>query len=312
MGAGAWVFPIGVVVFLGYLVSFLAGHPATPPAHVLAGDTVTLETTQFYGPGFAAFTTREDLYSTGAIRLSPYGTGLEPEPTTVTIPSTATRTDDSIISQLIGHRLNETFTTPKVPAYYGRFAETKTLDPVVLSFPATVTIRGGDATPQGPFNYTQFVTRWSQTVGHPLRTGDTFQCESGVPWTCRAETVDARSQTISYRRIVPDGAQVSPSLVFAIAPGTPAPRSNLTVRPSGTDQYALRWMPPAGESFVLQQATASWAAGSYRVESSDESAVRVRYAPLSPGSQGGAVPAHLLDQDVWFEITIVRITHPTA
>src|SRR5688572_16316704 len=101
MAAGAWVFPIGIVVFVAFLGLFLASNPAQPASFLVVkpGDTVTYEETAYYGDGQVAWTTREDLLESGELlRIGPYGLIPKPREFTVTLPSNATNVTDPTLS----------------------------------------------------------------------------------------------------------------------------------------------------------------------------------------------------------------------
>lgn len=308
MGAGGWVFPIAILVFLGYFTSFLAGHPAiaTQGTIVRAGDHVEAEATQYFGDGYVSFTSREDLYSSGALRASPFGIAFDPRPLQLDIPSGPDAARDPVLGAIIGHRINQTFQTEKLPDFYGTWTGTRIVNPELARLPVRASVRDGDPAAGGPFNFTRFVDRWSQALRHPLTAGDVIGCESGLPWSCHVDRVDAAARRIDYTRTVETGMEIPPATLLVFAPNTPTPRTNATMVLLG-GEFSIRWAPAAGEAFTVAQKLGDWTPAAYRVDEVAADGVHVHEKTDYQRPGGGVVPAHLIGVPVWFEFTVVKI-----
>lgn len=310
MSAGRWVFPIAILAFFLLLVSYLAQFPAAPaPAgaqqrfwRTQPGDNVTVEFSEFYNAthAYLSFTTREDLHNASTTKRSPFGVGFDARPIRIQIPAEARAGGSTLADALLGHRINETFTTPRFERLYGDWSEYRLLNRSLGPFDLVVTIQQGDPTPGGPFNLTQYSQLWGRFLQHPLAPGDEIQCEGQRPWKCRVVALDHANGTLSYRRTVRDAQTLSPADLLSFPQGTPAPTGPLVVRFAG-DQFRLDWALKVGEAFVLQSTQGDWTPGSYRIEAVGPDRVGARYAPQT------RTAAHLVGETVWYEVTVLRI-----
>jgi hypothetical protein len=305
MAAGAWVFPIGIVAFVGFLASFLVGHPATPAAFLVVkpGDTVTYEETAFYGDGLVAWSTREDLLASGALRVGPYGVIPKTREFQTTLPANATNITDPLLEQLVGKRVNETFRTEPRDNYYGDWQQNGTVDRTIAELPTVVTLRTGQSLGGSVFNASAFAGAQSQRLGRPLQVGDDVPCDFG---TCRIESFDASQ--VTYRQVVVDGARLPLGRFIFFPDQEPQPRTQFILSQRGDDRFAVEWDTVDGDAFILRNNFGNWPPGYYRFGPRTDGSVAVQYrADEAFTSDRNLVPAHLIGEPVWFELTVTQI-----
>lgn len=314
MNPGAWVFPITIGCFAIFIGVYLAGHPATPAGaersiRFQPGDEVQLEYTEFFDRDrrYVSFTTDEALYASGKYIHSPYGTGHKPDPVNVAIDPTALPDDGNILSTIIGHRINETFTTPVFEKPYGDWADTRTLPRLAFAINLTVLVTNNPLTNQHDLNYTDWTLRGQALLGRPLTVGDEYQCDirPAGPWNCRVEAINPAAQTLTFRRTVAEGERIDAELLYSLfTPNATTLWMVIHLMPDNSFQVLWDMQPP--ETFVLGTGPPSWPRGSYLVQSVTGDSVVVKYTP------GTNNPPHLIGQDVWYEFKVVAVTRETA
>lgn len=322
MAAGSWVFPLTIVAFFAFLAFWVAANPATPApgdaslrfARVQVGDRLEFEVTEFYGGGLVAYTTREEFYNRTDFPASPFGVGFDAHPigSDPRLPLILPESPPPPYDTLLGRRINETYTTPSYPNYWGAWQKTLQLPKTVASLELQANLRDGQRpTPQEPsFNYSQAVAYWGAILQHPLRVGDKIYCESTSPWRCEVLALDGGNHTLTYRRDVREGDRFPANTFLSFARGTPASRNPVVVHLVGIETFQLQWDLEPGDAFVLMEPLGPWQEGAYRVDAGTPETVSVRYAPLVEG-RGLQPQAHEIGEPVWFEITVVRI-YPRA
>jgi len=301
MGAGAWVFPIGIVAFIGFLGAFLASHPAEPVSFnvVKPGDTITFEETAYYGDGLVAWTTDPGVIQSGKGKASPYGLLRVPDALTTTLPN-ATNVTDPVHKALLGKRANETVESEPFPDFFGGWDEDAT-HPRAIRIAAAFTL-----TSNPNFNVTRYIETQSGSLGRPLQVGDEVDCDVG---RCRVEALSADSITF-HRRIV-DGDIIPVERLVSYNPNDPRPQSRFRLHPVDEDNFEAEWQPVQGDTFFMRSSpgnSADWPPGYYAFVSSDASTIHVHFrgrAVFAP--DGSIIPAHLIGQALRFEYTVTKI-----
>ncbi|HLE47679.1 MAG TPA: hypothetical protein VI818_05225 [Candidatus Thermoplasmatota archaeon] len=321
MSAGHLVFPVVIVGFIAFMGSFLIANPAMPPvsanqptpsstlldpsATVQLGDRVTIELTAFYGPvgqGSVFFSTEQERATSLPIgRIQP---SLQTSPISIQVPLERAGPLD-LPTLLLGHRVGDAYTTPLIPSdeAFGDWEEERTLSRTLANLPVEVrydssTFLGGEQ-----FNASQYVEHWRRE-GIDLKPGTVWSCENEELWQCRALEADEDANVLRYQRVVTDGQAYAMSAVVAGVQVTGDFAWNVTtvVSPDGLT-FDLRVDPPVGVRFQFREPlTQEIRSGTYEVLRVDASSFQANYTTVDNTN------ADLVGEDIYYEVTIVRIT----